>query len=71
VAEPVVVEEALGQVGAVRDRRHALALELLGLSVDLVPRGAVGLVAEAVEDGLEARLARAAGGDLSIHVADE
>src|SRR4029453_10011303 len=60
VAEAVVVEEALGGIRAVWERRDRRALELLGLAVDLVARCDVRVVAEAVEDRLEARLARAA-----------
>ena len=58
-------------VRPVGDRRDRLALELLRLAVDLVARLDVGLVAEAVEDRLEPRLACAARGDLRVHVADE
>src|SRR5207253_5602478 len=64
-------EKALGAVRPVRDRGDRLALERLGLPVDLLARLAVGVVAEAVEDRLEAGLAGTAGGDLRVHVADE
>ena len=43
--ETVVVECPLGPIGAVRDRGHGRALELLRLPVDLLPRCDVGLVA--------------------------
>src|SRR5262249_52639499 len=60
VAETVVVEEAVGLVRPVGKRSDRFSLELLGLAVNLVARREVGLVPEAVEDRLEAFLARAA-----------
>ena len=71
VAESVVVEEPVGSVGAVGDRAHCFALQLLGLPVDLAAGLEVGVVAEAVEDGLEASLSGSAGSDLGVHVTDE
>src|SRR5215217_6987771 len=71
VADAVVVQAALGGVGAVGQGGDRLAVELGGLAEDLLPRGADGVHAEPVDYGPEPLLPGEAGRDLGVHVADQ